>query len=238
MPPSHSRRPRSSRLTQRADDAPKSLRDPAIRARRLAMLERAHIAPLTRFVVTLRRAQRCADCVPNFDPMDGGVQARALFLLEAPGAKAVASGFISRNNDDETAKNMLGLLAQADLARRDTVLWNVVPWYLGDEGRIRNATSADFSLSRAALHRLLLVLTRVRVVVLVGLSAQTAWDAAATTTDARVLRTWHPSPQSLNTDGGVRRGEILTTFRDARRILTRRQPRQTPIVGRARRARA
>jgi hypothetical protein len=186
------------------------------------MLERRHVAPLTRFVDALRRTQRCADCVPYFDPLDGGIQARSLLLLEAPGRKAVASGFVSRNNDDETAKNILGLLAKADLARRDTVLWNVVPWYLGDQGQIRNATGADFVLSRAALHRLLKILTRVRVVVLVGLSAQIAWDAAAPTSDAQIVRTWHPSPQSLNTDGGVRRSEILLGLREARRRLAPR----------------
>ncbi len=69
--------------------------------------------------------------VPHFDPLDGGINARVLFLLEAPGAKAVASGFVSRNNPDETARNFFDLNMAAGIARRDTVCWNVVPWYIG-----------------------------------------------------------------------------------------------------------
>src|SRR5438874_12179802 len=47
--------------------------------------------------------------IPDFDPWDGGVHAQVLFLLEAPGSKAVDSGFVSRNNPDETAKNFFEL---------------------------------------------------------------------------------------------------------------------------------
>jgi hypothetical protein len=42
--------------------------------------------------------------VPDFDPVDGGIGARALFLLDAPGpmtseaGKRIGSGFISRFN--------------------------------------------------------------------------------------------------------------------------------------------
>ena len=40
--------------------------------------------------------------IPHFDPLDGGSNAQVLFLMEAPGPKASASGFVSRNNPDET----------------------------------------------------------------------------------------------------------------------------------------
>jgi hypothetical protein len=56
--------------------------------------------------------------IPYFDPLDGGVGASVLFLLEAPGPRAVASGFISRDNPDETAKNFHEFNAAAGLARR------------------------------------------------------------------------------------------------------------------------
>jgi hypothetical protein len=48
--------------------------------------------------------------VPDFDPLDGGVNAQVLFLLEKPGpmaaedGKRAGSGFISRDNDDGTAE--------------------------------------------------------------------------------------------------------------------------------------
>jgi hypothetical protein len=59
--------------------------------------------------------------IPYFDPWDGGTAAEALYLLEAPGAKAVLSGFISRNNPDETVKNFFQLNQQAGIPRKRTV---------------------------------------------------------------------------------------------------------------------
>ncbi len=52
--------------------------------------------------------------VPDFDPMDAGVEARILFLFEKPGpmtskhktGKRVGSGFISRDNDDPGFKHL------------------------------------------------------------------------------------------------------------------------------------
>ena len=69
--------------------------------------------------------------IPQFDPLDGGIDAECLFLLEAPGPKAVNSGFVSRNNPDETAKNFFELNVGAGLERSKTITWNVVPWYVG-----------------------------------------------------------------------------------------------------------
>ena len=64
-------------------------------------------------------------------------------LLEAPGPKAVLSGFVSRNNPDGSAKNFFEFNAQAKIPRKLTVTWNVVPWYIGDGKRIRSANRAD-----------------------------------------------------------------------------------------------
>ncbi len=36
--------------------------------------------------------------IPFFDPLDGDVNARCLFVAEAPGPRAVLSGFVSRDN--------------------------------------------------------------------------------------------------------------------------------------------
>jgi len=85
-------------------DRPKLLGEPAAREARLRQLGEPHVAPLTRFVDNLRRAFPGRN-IPHFDPWDGGIRAEVLFLQEAPGPKAVVSGFVSRNNPDETAKN-------------------------------------------------------------------------------------------------------------------------------------
>ena len=87
-------------------DRPKSLGLPEVRAHRLAMIYDAHIAPLTNFIEQVRRTEALGKEIPYFDPLDGGIHAKALIVFEAPGPKAVKSGFISRNNPDEFAKNV------------------------------------------------------------------------------------------------------------------------------------
>jgi uracil-DNA glycosylase len=99
------------------------------------------MASLTKLVDEMR-AQVQFD-IPLFDPLDGGVNAECLFLLEAPGPKAVCTGFVSRNNPDETAKNLMLLSIEAGIDRERTILWNVVPWYIGSGSVIRGATASD-----------------------------------------------------------------------------------------------
>jgi hypothetical protein len=89
---------------------PRVLRYPEAITRRRAMLDLPHIAPLHIFVQSLRFEGR--GVVPDFDPLDGGVAAKVLFLMEKPGPMTddtarsgrVGSGFISRDNDDPTAE--------------------------------------------------------------------------------------------------------------------------------------
>jgi uracil-DNA glycosylase len=108
-------------------DAPKTLGDAEERGRRSGRLLSPHMRNLTEFVEALRSKTGYGEDIPNFDPADGGVEARCLFLLEAPGRKAVRSGFVSRNNPDETAKNFFKLNHEAGIPRHDTAIWNVVP---------------------------------------------------------------------------------------------------------------
>ena len=191
-------------------DEPKSLRDAQVLQQRLGMLHDEHIAPLTLLVEKIRR-ERAGAIVPYFDPLDGGTNARVLFLLEAPGPNA--KYFISRNNPDETAKNMFELQRTAEIARRDTIFWNVVPWYIGDGRRIRASRSADFDQGRPYLEQVLALLSQLRAIVLLGDEAQRAWDRAnPAISGASIHRTHHTSPLSLNTDP-VRRQRVLDLFR-------------------------
>ena len=113
-------------------DAPGLLKEPTERDARLKMLNAPHMKPLTDYVAALRANLGEQYHIPNFDPCDGGIQARALFLLEAPGPRAKASGFVSSNNPDPTAKNLWNLIHNAGIARTDTLIWNIVPWYVGE----------------------------------------------------------------------------------------------------------
>jgi uracil-DNA glycosylase len=198
-------------------DVAKSLADPKIVALRREALAEAHVAPLLAFVEELRRSAPAG--VPDFDPMDGGVNAECLFLLEAPGSKAVGSGFISRNNPDETAKNFFHLNAEAGLARQRTVTWNAVPWYIGTGNRIRAAGKADLKAAEAPLRQLLSLLPHLRVVVLVGRKSQRfASVVQSVASGVSVLQCPHPSPLSLN-GRKERRSEILSCLAAVAEIL-------------------
>jgi uracil-DNA glycosylase len=154
---------------------------------------------LTAFVTRLRRGLPNANGVPDFDPLDGGVEAECLFLLEAPGGKAVGSGFVSRNNPDETAKNFFQLNEEACLPRRRTVTWNVVPWYVGSGTKIRAVTDTDIKLSEPHLRELLRLLPALRAVVLIGRKAQRAKLVfERLVPQCVVFQCPHPSPLSLN----------------------------------------
>ena len=52
--------------------APKSLRDPKVRERRMAAIAEPHVAPLTTFVQDLRAELGPDFSIPYFDPADGG----------------------------------------------------------------------------------------------------------------------------------------------------------------------
>ncbi len=168
------------------------------RERRRADLYLPHMGPLTAFVEAIRVESGFGTKVPLFDPRDGGTDAQALFLLEAPGPKAVKSGFISRDNPDPSAQNFRALLADAGIPREATVLWNIVPWYIGTGVKIRAATSRDIEAGITYLPRLLALLPAMRAVVLVGRKAQKAHDAVSRLTGARLFRTLHPSNQVVS----------------------------------------
>lgn len=127
--------------------------------------------------------------------MDGGVDARVLFLLEKPGpmtspARRVreGSGFVSRDNDGATAEAMLRFMLEAGLPRRDTVIWNVIPWWNGTIA----VTAAERAAGLQQLGDLLALLPRLHTAVLVG---RTAARARPFLNGLRVLESAHPSPQ-------------------------------------------
>jgi uracil-DNA glycosylase len=204
-----------------AFDQPKSLADPIVRKERLAAIREDHVSALNEIVERIRRDRSLADEIPYFDPADGGSTASCLFLLEAPGPKAVTSGFVSRNNPDETAKNFFLLNLEANLDRRRTVTWNIVPWYIGNGKKIRPASPTDVAEGILYLRALLSLLTRLRAVILIGRKAQRARDLvqemAPTST---ILDMLHPSPLVVNHDP-ANRPKMLKTLNTAKQILDR-----------------
>lgn len=201
-------------------DEPRALASLAERQRRVSLRFAPHMEPLAAHLADIAMARGRTDDLPAFDPCDGGTNARILFLLEAPGPKAVAFGFVSRNNPDPTAKNICELLRDAGIARANTALWNICPWYVGDgQGHIRPVTSADIREAQPFVPGLLACFPRLEHIVLVGLRAQSAAPWLRELTRATFWRTYHPSGQVLN-GRPERRTAILDTLKEVREALS------------------
>jgi len=155
--------------------------------RRLEMLNHPHISPLESYFQNLDRD------IPHFDPCDGGINARLLLLLQDPGPKVRTTGFISRNNPDLTALNVLNLISNAGIPRRETLLWNFVPWHL-DGKAIRKSHETEAEILFRALLRLC---PNLRVILLFGFEAQKARLWVPTQPRMHTLASGHPGERNM-----------------------------------------
>ena len=173
-------------------DCARSLRSTDVVALRRQMIHEPHIAPLTDFVKKLREAHPDWE-FPDFDPLDGGCNADILFLFEKPGPMTSAggrsSGFISRNNDDQTAEATFDFMNRAGLPRKRTVIWNVIPGWNGT----RKVTMTELRAGVDDLNSLLALLPKLRTIVLVGQKARRA-SSLVKTRRLQILASAHPSP--------------------------------------------
>jgi uracil-DNA glycosylase len=180
-------------------DQAKALGDLRVREARRVALDAPHMDSLVQYVQDLRTSSSAEYQIPDFDPLDAGVNAKIFFVLEAAGPKATASGFVSRDNPDETAKKFRELLAIVGISRGNTVLWNIVPWYIGDGGRIRAARTAEIREGVPHLLKLIGLLPQIRAIVLVGRKAQrTSEMLAQARLDLTQYHMPHPSPMFVN----------------------------------------
>ncbi len=151
-------------------DQPRTLKLAAERRYRLAFLSKPHMKPLAQYVKKLRRDWAY---VPDFDPLDGGVHARILFLFEKPGPKTAppnGSGFISRNNDDPSAHATFDFMMKAKIPRHQTITWNSIPGWNGNIAIEKDEVKKGL----LCLRDFLSLLPKLKVAVLVGKKAQKA----------------------------------------------------------------
>ena len=179
------------------EDEPCALQTLSEQQRRSAMLRQSHIEPLATYLAKIK-AEHPEKELPCFDPCDGGIHAKALFLLEAPGPKAVGSTFISRNNPDPTARNICDLLQEAGISRGDTLLWNIVPWYVGDGNHIHAVNNDDIRQSFPYVKELLSLLPNLEVIALLGKKAQSAKSQIRPLTSVPIIDIPHPSARVFN----------------------------------------
>jgi uracil-DNA glycosylase len=174
---------------------PKTLADPGAVAARHALAEASpHLATLRALAGRIRAEQDRP--VPEADPLDGGVTARLLLLLETPGPATGRTAFVSRDNPTGTAANLFRFLGQAGIPRTDTLIWNAVPWVIHAAGaRNRAPRTAEIRAARAYLPPLVDLMPDLAVVVLSGRVAQgLAPDLAASRPGLPVVAIPHPSP--------------------------------------------
>lgn len=210
--------------------APRAHKNPTFLAAKLARLHESHISPLNSLVRDMR-AETGGE-VPWFDPDSGGIAARTLFLYEAPGARstgptgprknAKGSDIISPDNNDDTAENSWLLYRDAHLPRHLTVVWNIVPWYIGTATKIRVPDDDDIAAAQPYLDRLIRLLPDLRVVVVFGDKARDGWLRYLLRPDAPLLPTLgcpHPSPQVLRVRPAYR-DRILAALNRVTTIVT------------------
>jgi hypothetical protein len=158
------------------------------------MLNLPHMAPLTSYAESLRGPGLQ---VPDFDPLDGGIEARVLFLFEKPGPMTAAkgsgkregSGFISRDNDDPTAEAIWRFMREAEIPRKSSILWNVIPWWNGTRAIGANELRGGVLQTVALLTHL----RQLQAIVFVGVKAARAM-AQLQTAELASFTSCHPSP--------------------------------------------
>ncbi len=189
------------------------------RRRKLA-LEGNHIQPLFSLIENIRTEQ--GEDVPLPDPLDGGVNARILFLLERPGPKAKGSGFISRNNPDPTAKNTFNFLKEAGIKREDTLLWNIIPWYGRVGGKFISPEDINNGIQYAK--ELVLLMPNLELIVFVGNKARRAMVEFEGIINHGVLLgtyfMYHTSNQSVHGGGDPKLEEIRKALKEIAEALS------------------
>jgi hypothetical protein len=157
------------------------MRDPQFRQQQEDGLRAAHVAPINALVDDLRDPVG-RGWVPYVAPVYGSVNARVLNIFRDPGPKTHSqhggSGFLCPENDDASAERFATLLDSAGIAVGETLSWNAYPWYIN-----RSPRAAELEAGVEPLRRLFGLLTRLRVIMLHGGSAQDCW---------RRLARWHP----------------------------------------------
>ena len=164
--------------------------------RRKKMLNEPHILALSKYTKSLRNKN--LGKIPDFDPLDGGTNAKILFLLEKPGPEVFGDrsyGFISRDNDDQSAAYTIEFMLEANIPRNITCSWNTIP---GWDGKIK-FTADDERRGRNEIGNLLNLLPNLKVIVLVGQTAQRNFKRYQKDNSIdpklKIIESYHPSPQ-------------------------------------------
>jgi uracil-DNA glycosylase len=181
---------------------PKNLLDTSALEQRKALLGQPHMEPLNNFV---RAISDQRGFVPYPDPLDGGIDARLLLLLETPGPQIFRTAFVSRDNPTGTAANLFRSLSEAGIPRQTTLIWNTVPWVLQVRGAPnRSPRVSEIREGLIYLPPLLALLPHLRAVVLSGRVARMARHTIEVTCPGLpTIEIPHPSPANVCTNPAI-----------------------------------
>jgi uracil-DNA glycosylase len=94
---------------------------------------------------------------------------------------------------------MFEICQEIGLRREQTIIWNIVPWYIGSGTKIRPAKRTDIDEGYKYIGKLLDLLPNLRTIVLLGLKAhQIREDIEKSRPDICVIESYHPSPLFIN----------------------------------------
>ncbi len=186
---------------------------------RIDALGAPHMVALERYRLDLEAKH---GPTPHCDPFDGGTMAACLLLLETPGPRGDPVRFVSRDNATGTARNITRFCLAAGLDRRETVIWNAVPWTIHAPGaRNRAPTRAEVAAGLGELPHFLALLPALRVVVLAGRVARMAEPVvAAARPGVPILAMPHPSPVYVVTAPDIA-GRLEATLAAAAAIVAK-----------------
>lgn len=190
------------------------------------------VGEINRWVDDVRA--RTGEAVPYADPAAATDGVRILLLFQDPSEAAeTGSGFISRHNNDPTARNAYEAHELAGINYSTALHWNVVPWWASKNPAFPTRTAEkEAPRARPFLMELLgLINPAPSVVVVSGGAAQRAWKTATSRglpdhcARLEVLQCPHPSPLSYpRTDkktGLLKKSIIIDTFRRAQQSVDR-----------------
>lgn len=204
-------------------DHPAALKSPELLHTRTMRLSEPHLLPLMEWREKVKQ-QHFPDQdveIPAFDSLSGGVHSRILLLFRSPNRHQLiegGTGLVSCDNPDPVSENVFTAMQLSSLSRKQTLLWNLVPWHLKHGGK---ATPEETALGNTLLQELLALLPRLEVVITHGNTTKdTLWGNLSNPIGRKYMGfyTRHPSPQNHQKTEGAREGQ-LRIYRQAQQFL-------------------
>ncbi|WP_330981740.1 uracil-DNA glycosylase [Mycobacterium triplex] len=177
--------------------------DPEVLAAKHLRIRELHVAPLNELADTIADVRGLPrSYIPYVDPDCGGVHARALVMLDNPSTNAEAgtgSGLLSLDNNDRTARNLRQAFQRHDIAWKDVVPWNAVPFPVA--GKNGGPTAAERQQGAPWIKEFVSRCPNLEIVLLLGRAAEDGWKRAGVATAFTLVPgpVPHCSPRGLTT---------------------------------------